>query len=79
MLTNGIRIHGHSRSEESIKLLREHLVTLHIDKDDNSLFVRFNELTRRIEELEIMVDVNWNCFIAAAKKSEELTKELKDE
>jgi hypothetical protein len=70
MLHNGIKIKGHPRSEESIKLLREHLVSLHDDGDDDSLFVRFGELLRRIEELEIMCQTNWNCFLKATSKGE---------
>ena len=63
MLHDGIRINGHPRSEESMRLLREHLVSFAEDGDDNSLWVRFNELTQRIKGLEIMVEANWNCLV----------------
>jgi len=39
------------RFEESRKLIREHLVKSHNDKDDDSLFVRFSEIGQYIEDL----------------------------
>lgn len=78
MLHQGNRINGHPRSEESMRLLREHLVSFAEDGDDNSLFVRFNELTQRISALEIMVEANWNCFVRCAEERKNL-KELKDD
>jgi hypothetical protein len=78
MLHDGIKINGHPRSEESIQLLRKHLVRLHDDGDDNSLFVRFGELLRRIEELEFMCESNWRCFISATEQQKK-NKDIKDE
>lgn len=52
MLHNGNRVFGHARSEESIKLLREHLVKHHTDKDGDSLFCRFDELMLRVQDME---------------------------
>ena len=71
MLHNGNRINGHPRSEESIKLLREHLIKFHKDKDENSLWCRFNELLCRIDDMEISHAATWTSFIST---TEELTK-----
>lgn len=80
MLHNGNRIHGHTRSEESIKLIREYLVKCHKDKDDNSLFVRFGELQQRIESLECSLESTWNSFVCIAEQVKILKqKELKND
>jgi hypothetical protein len=68
MLHNGNRINGHLRSEESIKLLREHLIKFHKDKDENSLWCRFNELLCRIDDMEISHAATWNSFLNAAEE-----------
>lgn len=71
MLHNGIRIFGHPRSEESIKLLREHLVKFHKDKDGDSLSCRFGELLQRIEDMECSMKATWNSYM---RTGEELKK-----
>ena len=40
-----------ARLLESSELIREHLVKLHDDGDDNSLFVRFNQILQHVENL----------------------------
>jgi len=66
MLHNGNRIFGHLRSEESIKLLREHLVKLHEDGDGDSLSVRFSELLNRVRDMECSMEATWNCYLRTA-------------
>lgn len=44
------------RFEESRKKLTEFLVKHHRDKDGNSLFVRFAELMREIDEMEFTIN-----------------------
>jgi hypothetical protein len=68
MLHNGNRINGHSRSEQSIKLLREHLVTLHEDGDGDSLSVRFSELLNRVVDMECSMEATWKCYLRTAEQ-----------
>jgi len=42
----------YDRIEESTQLLRKHLVTMHDDGDDHSLYMRFGEICRALEETE---------------------------
>lgn len=76
MLHNGNRINGHFRSEESIKLIRESLVKSHKDKDDDSLYVRFNEILQRVESLECSLDATWNGLLSISEQLKN-TKENK--
>jgi len=68
MLHNGNRINGHPRSEESMKLLGEHLIKFHKDKDKNSLWCRFCELMRRVRDMECSMESTWNCFLSTAEE-----------
>ena len=43
------------RIEESRQLLRKHLVTLHDDGDENSLYVRFSEIMHHIEDQDMRI------------------------
>jgi hypothetical protein len=65
-------LQGHERSQESIKLLGEHLIKLHKDRDENSLFVRFGELLHRVESMEIDREAIWRGYINTLKKNKEL-------
>jgi hypothetical protein len=67
MLHNGNMINGHRRSEESIRLIREHLVHHHDDGDNDSLFVRFNEILQRVESLECSLDATWKTLTKETK------------
>lgn len=47
------------RIEESYALISGFLVKSHTDKDDNSLFVRFNELMQHMRDTQLHLD-GWN-------------------
>ena len=51
------------RFKESIDLITKHLVKIHKDKDENSLFCRFNELIVYIEDMEICYRSTWNSYL----------------
>jgi hypothetical protein len=72
MLHNGNRVFGNLRSEESIKLLREHLVTLHEDGDGDSLFCRFDEIMLRVQDMECSMGATWNCYLRTLGEVKEL-------
>ena len=61
------KVFGHPRSEESILLLSSFLVKHHLDKDADSLFVRFNELLKRIEALECDAEATHESYLRVAK------------
>jgi hypothetical protein len=69
MLHNGNKIFGDPISEESIKLITQYLVKSHKDKDENSLFVRFNQLLNRVQEQEISHQATWNSYLNSLDKS----------
>jgi hypothetical protein len=63
------------RLEETFNLISRHLVKSHIDKDDNSMFVRFSEMMQHIEELQLQLD-GWNRinkFLQQHKRKGECT------
>lgn len=71
------------RLKESEDLLRRHLVTLHDDGDDDSLFVRFGEFMREMERLQEN-DASWQRVCDAIGNSQHtflnrLLKAIKDE
>ena len=76
MLHNGNRISGHPRSEESIKLIRKHLVTLHEDGDGDSLLCRFEELERRILDMECSMEATWNSYLEVLKELDKDKKKI---
>ncbi len=53
---------------ESIKMISEHLVKSHKDKDDDSLFCRFGELLGYVSDLEISYDATWNSYLKALER-----------
>lgn len=56
-----------ARLAESCELLRKHLVKLHVDKDENSLFCRFSEIMGEIEALQWDVQ-SWQRVCNAISK-----------
>ena len=72
MLHDGNRVFGNLRSEESIKLLREHLVKLHEDGDGDSLCVRFSELLNRVVDMECSMEATWKCYMRTCEELKKL-------
>lgn len=58
------------RREESFGLLRKHLVKLHRDKDENSLFCRLGEIMIEMEEMQCSLD-SWDRMNALMIKMHE--------
>ena len=58
--------------EESTKLISQFLVSYHVDKDDQSLWVRFNRLMRNYKELDLRCKLNFNGYMRALKENKEL-------
>lgn len=63
------------RFEESAQLIREHLVTLHDDGDNDSLFVRMGEILNYIEDLKWDIGSSERCMNVMS----EFGKKLQDE
>lgn len=63
MIHDGNKIFGDARSEESIQLISKFLVGLHKDKDENSLWVRFNSLMNRAFDQQISSEATFKAYI----------------
>jgi hypothetical protein len=50
------------RFQENARMLREHLIPLHEDKSDDSLYVRFSEISAEAEELRATRNI-WNVTL----------------
>lgn len=58
------------RLNENKELLRSHLIPLHEDKDNNSLYVRFAEILDYMESLKFKNDLYERCSKAIAENKD---------
>ncbi len=69
MIHPGNRLTGHKRSEENIRLIKEYLITIADDGDENSLSVRFSELISRVRDMEIEGEATWNAYLKVVEEN----------
>lgn len=82
MLTCNNVVMDHPRSEESIRLIQEHLVKVFVDGDGDSLLCRFGEILHRIEDQQVSARGTWNYLIKTLeelKQQKELVSKLTSE
>jgi hypothetical protein len=68
MLNDNNKIYGDPRSEESMKLISSFLIKHHTDKDENSLWVRFNQLMGKAHDQELDHRATWNSYLRVVEE-----------